>query len=1036
MTKRLLALLALCSLVGTTSCIDEVLAPDDAAAQIELVSGGDQSGRISGTLASPIVVRVRDQSGNAVVGATVTFSPDTGSGTVSLATALTDAEGKASVSWTLGATFGTKTLRVAAGGDLLLAVAATVVPDRLELVSGSNQVVRTSGELPAPVIVQLVDLSGKPAVGVAVTFQPAAGGGTVVPSIVSTGTDGSARVLWTLGAVPGATTMRISAASATSSLTVNATATQDILTLVSGGGQGVRTGVRLPDSVVVKLIDQSGRPVKGVQLTFAPAGGSGTITPQSGFTNDVGEVRGAWTLGTTVGEQTLTVTGGSATPLVVTASGLAAQALTVIKGDQQAGRITSTLPNPVIVRVQDASGRVVPGAAVSFAPVTGSGSVTATSVVTDTKGEAQTTWTLGPDLGVDTLVVTSGTATLRVVATVTQDRATLAAGTGQSGRFGSTLGDLIRVKVTDFADAPVAGASVRFLPATGSGSVSPATVSTDALGEARTAWTLGSTVGTMTLRVVAGTADTLSLTATAIPDTSRRLLIVAGNNQADTLGQTLPTPLRVRVTDAAGNAIAGAEVIWNDSITNGLTVGSAQVRTDANGEATTSARLSVAVGPAVVRARLRDRSESVLFTATAQLPLSNVFAGNFFTCGLGAEGRSYCWGFNDVGQLAKGAGVFETVDRPSTPVTLGDSLAGPYPTFRQLAVGRSHACGVTLARQLLCWGTGNAALGASTPTLITEVNSVASTAAVTAGEIHTCVLDIGGKIRCAGENQRGELGRVTSNDPVLDTLRTGTNPTVLDSISDPLVGFVGGLRYSAVTAGQLHTCAFPRFDPSRDSTQVVDNTMRPLCWGDNTAGQLGNGTTLQRVRPDTVAIFPGVTAYDSTSLVTGAQHTCVLSTAGDAYCWGSNAFGQLGNGGATGTGARQLKMVLVSGGRKFDRLAAGDFHTCGIERVTGDAYCWGRNNVGQLGDGGTTQRATPVKVTRPADATAGQRFIQLSLGEFHSCGVLGTSFGTGTLAPTGTAYCWGDNEYGQLGDGARSGNLAPVLTPKRVIYQP
>jgi alpha-tubulin suppressor-like RCC1 family protein len=538
----------------------------------------------------------------------------------------------------------------------------------------------------------------------------------------------------------------------------------------------------------------------------------------------------------------------------------------------------------------------------------------------------------------------------------------------------------------------------------------------------------------MTLRVLAGTADTLTLTATAIPDTSRRLTIVAGDNQVDTIGQTVPTLLRIRVTDVAGNAIAGAVVIMNDSLTNGVSVGTTQVTTDGNGEASTSARLGIAAGPAVVRARLRDRTEVVTFTLTAQLPLTNVFAGNFFTCGLAAEGRSYCWGFNDAGQLAKGTGVVETVDRPSSPVTLGDSLGGPFPTFRQLAVGRNHACGVTLARQLLCWGTGNAALGATTPTLITEVNSVASTAAVATGEIHTCVLDIGGKIRCAGENQRGELGRPTSGDPVLDTLRTGTNPTVLDSISDPLVGFVGGLRYSAVTAGQLHTCAFPRFDPTR--TTGVTNTMRPLCWGDNTAGQLGNGTTSQRVRPDTVAIFPGVTAYDSTSLVAGAQHTCVLSAAGDAYCWGSNAFGQLGNSGTTGTGARQLKMVRVSGGRKFVRLAAGDYHTCGIDRETGNAYCWGRNNVGQLGNGGTGISAAPVLVTRPSDAPAGQRFIQLSLGELHSCGVLGTAFGTGTLAPTGTAYCWGDNEYGQLGDGARSGNLSPARTPKRVIYQP
>lgn len=614
---------------------------------------------------------------------------------------------------------------------------------------------------------------------------------------------------------------------------------------------------------------------------------------------------------------------------------------------------------------------------------------------------------------------------------------TLVSGDNQSGRIGSTLGEQVRVKVTNTRDSVVAGVSVRFLPTDGSGTASPATVTTNADGEARTAWTLGTRIGTMTLRVVAGMADTLTLTATATPDTNWRLSIVAGSGQASTIGQALPGALRVRVTDGAGNPITGAVVVMNDSLTNGISLGMSQLTTDTNGEASTSARLGVVAGPALVRARLRDRTETVTFSLIGQVPLAQVFAGNFFTCGVGIDGRSYCWGFNDFGQLGKGTGVIEAVDRPSTPVTLIDSLAGPFPTFRQLAVGRNHTCGVTLARQLLCWGTGNAALGATVPTLIAEVNTVASTAAVTTGEIHTCVLDIGGKIRCAGENQRGELGRPTADDPVLDTLRTGNNPTVLDSINDPIAGFATGLRYSAVSAGQLHTCAFPKFDPTRDSTQAVSNTMRPLCWGDNAAGQLGNGSSAAlSIRPDTVALFPGVTAYDSTSLAAGAQHTCVLSTAGDAYCWGSNAFGQLGSGGATGTGARQLRMVLVAGGRRYDRLVAGDYHTCGIEQGTGDAYCWGRNNAGQLGNGTKISSNVPVPVTRPGDAKGEEKFVQLSLGELHSCGVMSTSYGSGTLTPTGSVYCWGDNEYGQLGDGMRSGNLSAVLTPKRVVYQP
>lgn len=162
--------------------------------------------------------------------------------------------------------------------------------------------------------------------------------------------------------------------------------------------------------------------------------------------------------------------------------------------------------------------------------------------------------------------------------------------------------------------------------------------------------------------------------------------------------------------------------------------------------------------------------------------------------------------------------------------------------------------------------------------------------------------------------------------------------------------------------------------------------------------------------PTTAGPAPAITAAASAplsfrQLSAGRRHTCGVTTDDRAYCWGDNATGQLGD----GTSADRGSPVAVSGGLRFILVSAGGGYTCGL--TTGErAYCWGENTAGQLGDGTTTNRPRPVPVA------GGRRFRQVRAGHLHTCAV----------NPFGVGFCWGGNSNGQLGDNTRTNRLTPV----------
>lgn len=243
---------------------------------------------------------------------------------------------------------------------------------------------------------------------------------------------------------------------------------------------------------------------------------------------------------------------------------------------------------------------------------------------------------------------------------------------------------------------------------------------------------------------------------------------------------------------------------------------------------------------------------------------------------------------------------------------------------------------------------------------------------LTAGEGQTCGQTSGGATFCWG---RIGLGALVGDfgDPVRYTP----------------VAVGGGIAFSGVSAGQGHACG-------------VTGAGIAYCWGGNLFGELGDGTTTIRATP--VPVAGGLTFARVIAKFLG---TCGLTTGGAAHCWGANFYGALGDSSTT----QRSAPVAVKGGLLFVDLTLGRDHACGLTGG-GAAYCWGSNSDGELGDSSTSLvRYTPVAVV------GGVTFSSLTAGWGHTCG----------LTSGGSAYCWGYNLSGQLGDGSATSRSSPSL---------
>jgi alpha-tubulin suppressor-like RCC1 family protein len=339
--------------------------------------------------------------------------------------------------------------------------------------------------------------------------------------------------------------------------------------------------------------------------------------------------------------------------------------------------------------------------------------------------------------------------------------------------------------------------------------------------------------------------------------------------------------------------------------------------------------------------------------------------------------------------LAVGCGDDPQAPATTEPTSLSLASATSAPlSFRQLSTGEGQGCGVTADSLGYCWGynrDGQLGDGTTTSPRLAPVPIQGGLhfRTVVAGTFHTCGVTDSGKAYCWGDNIFGQLGDGTTSLSI--------SPRVTP------VAVHGGLRFRNVTVGRYYTCGVTTDD-------------RAYCWGYNGSGQLGVGTFADSRHVPT-AVLGGL---HFRSVSAGSRHTCGITTADRAVCWGDNNFGQLGDSSSAGL---RLEPTRVAGGRFYHWLDAGQFHTCA---VTTDrrAFCWGNGRAGQLGNGHTYLSFWPRR------AGGGLLFRNITAGALHSCGV-GTD---------GRAYCWGFNRYGQLGDGTNTQRTTPVVVKGGIAF--
>jgi alpha-tubulin suppressor-like RCC1 family protein len=322
----------------------------------------------------------------------------------------------------------------------------------------------------------------------------------------------------------------------------------------------------------------------------------------------------------------------------------------------------------------------------------------------------------------------------------------------------------------------------------------------------------------------------------------------------------------------------------------------------------------VALGDGTLQAHLTPVAVS------GGLRFREVRTGLNYSCGLAMDSLAYCWGNNGEGQLGDG-----TTSVRAAPVAVAGRRR-----FAKLDAGYSHACAVTAVNVAFCWGwNGNGQLGDGTTTNRPTPIRVASGLRfkhVRAGTQHSCGVTTQNRAYCWGSNLDGQLGDGTRTQRLAP------------------VAVLGGHTFVLVAAGNQHSCGVT-------SDQVA------FCWGRNVRGALGIGfVSTYRARPVRVVgdlHFSGVSP--------GGEHTCGVTTTGRTYCWGWDYYGELGDG---ATGVSRTAPVAVAGTVQFNRVSAGSLHTCGLTSA-GLAYCWGWNTAGQLGDGTRSDRSTPGAVLPP-----------------------------------------------------------------------
>ncbi len=315
----------------------------------------------------------------------------------------------------------------------------------------------------------------------------------------------------------------------------------------------------------------------------------------------------------------------------------------------------------------------------------------------------------------------------------------------------------------------------------------------------------------------------------------------------------------------------------------------------------------------------------------ARATLNRITVGGDHACALDTQGRAYCWGSNGSGQL----GVGDTVARSEIPLAVDTS--GVLSGKRLVLIGAAEAtsCALDDTGTLYCWGAndrGQMGNGTSTGTLrpiavdITGALRGRAIRRFSIGGEHACAIDDQGFAYCWGANEHGQLGIGTTGDSIVPVPVAGT-----DAIAQG--------TYESITVGGDSTCGW-----SRDAVVA--------CWGANGSGQLGIATTTDSYIPRRVAFDPPLSGSGRFQLRTGGSTVCLAGSREVTRCWGANGSGQLGDGSTRDSGVPTQLTGTVAGEDPppIVRVGIGPRTSCGLSG-DGRMWCWGSDAFGLLGDG-------------------------------------------------------------------------------------
>ena len=597
---------------------------------IRIVSGDNQQALSGEALASPFVVEIQDQNGAAFEGVPVTFTVASGGGTLSATSAATDSNGKAKSTLTLGPNPGTNTVVVAVPEiheNQSFTAEAVGIPQTFQILSGNNQEGVPGKTLENPFVVEVRDQSDKPLSGVQVTFSVASGGGTLSTTSVTTDSNGRVESTLTLGPTPGTNTVTVSVEQIQSEKTFTAKAIRipKSFRIISGDNQQGYPGAALTNPFIVEVQDQSGEPLPDVQVTFTVSSGGGTLSKKIATTDSNGRAESTLTLGSNAGANIVTVSvAGIQEKQTFTAKGIRIpKTFVIVSGDDQQGLPGAALEHPFVVEVLDQFDKSFPRAQVTFAVTNGGGTLSVTIATTDSDGRAESTLTLGPNPGTNTVEVTvtgvQGKQIFTAEGVRTPKTFVIVSGDDQQGLPGDPLVNPFVVEVLDPSDNALPGVQVTFSVTSGGGRLSATTATTDSDGRSESTLTLGPNPGTNTVTVsVTGIQEGQTFNAEGIR-TPLAFWITSGFDQKGTIGEALPRPIVVYVAGQSGEPFPDVEVTFT-VIGGGGTLSVTRTTTDSDGQAESTLTLGPDSGTNTVEVAVAGILQKQTATAIGELP--------------------------------------------------------------------------------------------------------------------------------------------------------------------------------------------------------------------------------------------------------------------------------------------------------------------------------------------------------------------------------------------------------------------------------